>query len=58
MLFTVSGPFNSNYCDSNKEWEGYESVKKWTKNFDIFTKQYIVVPINEQCVQPLLSFDE
>lgn len=24
----------------------YEGVKKWTKNFDIFTKQFLIIPIN------------
>ena len=30
--------------------EGYDSVRKWTSKFDIFTKKYIIVPINEKCV--------
>ncbi|RDB17956.1 hypothetical protein Hypma_000947 [Hypsizygus marmoreus] len=27
--------------------EGYESVRKWTAKIDIFSKKYIIVPINE-----------
>ncbi|KAH9949826.1 hypothetical protein B0H21DRAFT_68615 [Amylocystis lapponica] len=27
--------------------EGYQSVRKWTSKFDLFTKKYIIVPINE-----------
>lgn len=29
--------------------DGYKSVRKWTSKFDIFTKKYIIVPINEKC---------
>ena len=25
-------------------------VSKWTAKFDLFEKDYIIVPINEQCV--------
>lgn len=35
-------------CNSVKE--GYDSVRKWTSKIDIFSKKYIVVPINEQYV--------
>ncbi|KAF8073873.1 hypothetical protein FPV67DRAFT_772567 [Lyophyllum atratum] len=27
--------------------EGYESVRKWTTKLDIFSKKYIIIPINE-----------
>ncbi|KAG6841694.1 hypothetical protein C0991_007964 [Blastosporella zonata] len=27
--------------------EGYESVRKWTSKIDIFSKKYIIIPINE-----------
>ncbi|KAI8905197.1 hypothetical protein EDD86DRAFT_73031 [Gorgonomyces haynaldii] len=27
--------------------EGYEAVKRWTKNVDIFAKDFIIIPINE-----------
>jgi len=27
---------------------GYESVRKWTSRFDIFQKNYIIIPINEE----------
>lgn len=26
---------------------GYENVKKWTSKVDIFSKEYIVIPVNE-----------
>jgi Ulp1 family protease len=28
--------------------EGYNSVRKWTSKFDIFSKKYLIVPINEK----------
>ncbi|KAH7920479.1 cysteine proteinase [Leucogyrophana mollusca] len=28
--------------------DGYQSVKKWTSKFDLFSKKYIIVPINEK----------
>lgn len=28
-------------------WPAYESVKKWTSKVDIFSKKYIIIPINE-----------
>ncbi|OCF76836.1 hypothetical protein I204_02542 [Kwoniella mangroviensis CBS 8886] len=28
-------------------WPGYESVKKWSKGKDIFGKDFVVIPINE-----------
>ncbi|WWD07775.1 hypothetical protein V865_005879 [Kwoniella europaea PYCC6329] len=28
-------------------WPGYESVKKWSKGKDIFGKEFVVIPINE-----------
>ncbi|KAL1745267.1 hypothetical protein HDZ31DRAFT_36779, partial [Schizophyllum fasciatum] len=28
--------------------EGYQSVRKWTKQFDLFAKNYVFVPINEK----------
>ncbi|KAJ4482276.1 hypothetical protein J3R30DRAFT_3681499 [Lentinula aciculospora] len=27
--------------------EGYQSVKRWTSKFDIFSKKFVIVPINE-----------
>lgn len=27
--------------------EGYQSVRKWTAKFDLFSKKYVIVPINE-----------
>ncbi|KAK8846833.1 hypothetical protein IAR55_005921 [Kwoniella newhampshirensis] len=32
---------------SEASWPAYESVKKWTKGKDIFSKSIVVVPINE-----------
>ncbi|ORY82945.1 hypothetical protein BCR35DRAFT_265403, partial [Leucosporidium creatinivorum] len=28
--------------------ENYDAVKKWTNKFDLFKKQFVVIPINEQ----------
>ncbi|EIW80908.1 hypothetical protein CONPUDRAFT_55826 [Coniophora puteana RWD-64-598 SS2] len=28
--------------------EGYQSVRKWTAKFDLFSKKYVIVPINEK----------
>lgn len=30
--------------------EGYQSVRKWTSKVDLFSKKYIIVPINEKWV--------
>ena len=27
---------------------GYQTIRKWTTNVDIFSKKYVIVPINEQ----------
>ena len=35
-------------CTSKRA--GYESVRKWTSRVDVFSKKYLVVPINEQWV--------
>ena len=32
---------------SHSKEEGYKSVRKWTTKVDLFSKKYIVVPINE-----------
>jgi hypothetical protein len=26
---------------------GYENVKKWTAKLDLFSKKYVVIPVNE-----------
>jgi Ulp1 family protease len=31
-------------------WPAYQTVRKWTKNVDIFEMDYIIVPINEEYV--------
>lgn len=31
-------------------WPAYQTVRKWTKSVDVFDKDYIIVPINEECV--------
>jgi len=33
-------------CTSKRA--GYESVRKWTSRVDVFSKKYLIVPINEQ----------
>ncbi|KAK4689830.1 hypothetical protein P7C73_g295, partial [Tremellales sp. Uapishka_1] len=32
---------------TEERWPAYETVRKWTKGTDIFDKDYIIVPINE-----------
>jgi len=34
---------------------GHENVKKWTSKVDLFSKKYIVIPINEEYVLPLIE---
>lgn len=36
------------WVSDDSVWPGYESVKKWTKNRNIFEKQFVIVPINEK----------
>lgn len=31
-------------------WPAYDTVRKWTKGTDIFSKRFIIVPINEESV--------
>ena len=33
--------------EKRKQWINYEGVQKWTRSVDLFTYDYIVVPINE-----------
>jgi hypothetical protein len=33
--------------DPYPEWSAYDSVKKWTNKVDIFSKKFIIVPVNE-----------
>ncbi|KAF9013421.1 hypothetical protein BDQ17DRAFT_1271073 [Cyathus striatus] len=33
--------------NKKKTEEGYDSVRKWTSKFDLFSKKYIIIPINE-----------
>ncbi|KAJ3717112.1 hypothetical protein C8R42DRAFT_588068, partial [Lentinula raphanica] len=28
--------------------DGYQSVRRWTSKFDIFSKKFVIVPINEK----------
>jgi Ulp1 family protease len=34
--------------------QGYNNVRKWTAKFDLFSKKYIIVPINEKYVHATL----
>ncbi|KAL4080731.1 hypothetical protein J3A83DRAFT_4084820, partial [Scleroderma citrinum] len=36
--------------------EGYQSVRKWTSKVDLFSKKYIIVPINEKWVFELVDY--
>lgn len=31
----------------------YTAVRKWTQKIDLFSKKFVVVPINEQYVQAI-----
>ncbi|KAG0704265.1 hypothetical protein DFH29DRAFT_873884 [Suillus ampliporus] len=46
QVFTVSFYKFQNNLPSSLD-EGYQSVRKWTSKIDIFSKKYIIVPINE-----------
>ncbi|KAK4622056.1 Sentrin-specific protease 7 [Fulvia fulva] len=39
--------FTSVSTNGSKRGFNYDAVKRWTKNIDIFTKPYVVVPISE-----------
>ncbi len=45
---------NSKSANSIKE--GYEGVRKWTSKIDIFSKKYIIIPINEKYVVQTAMF--
>ena len=34
-------------AERKKQWINYEGVQKWTRSVDLFTYDYIIVPINE-----------
>ena len=34
--------------DARRGWTAYSTVRKWTLKLDLFDKDYVVVPINEQ----------
>ena len=38
--------FYTKLTESCNEKEGFDLVKRWTKNVDIFEKDFLVVPIN------------
>ncbi|KAI0034653.1 hypothetical protein K488DRAFT_45060 [Vararia minispora EC-137] len=33
---------------SDKKCEGYQDVRKWTAKVDIFSKKYLIIPVNEK----------
>ena len=35
---------------SEARWPAYETIRKWTKSVDVFSKKFIIVPINEEYV--------
>ncbi|KAG8907090.1 hypothetical protein FRB99_005345 [Tulasnella sp. 403] len=48
--FEQTWVFNSFFykkLSEKKSQEGYQSVRKWTSKIDIFSKKFIIVPINE-----------
>lgn len=50
---SIIPPFSETVCSCpalthTSKQAGYESVRKWTSRVDIFSKKYLVVPINEQ----------
>lgn len=30
--------------------DGFEGVKKWTRDVDVFAKQFLVVPVHEEAM--------
>ena len=46
VLSGLSETVSPSPCTSKRA--GYESVRKWTSKVDVFSKKYLVIPINEQ----------
>ncbi|KAH0586387.1 hypothetical protein H2248_007625 [Termitomyces sp. 'cryptogamus'] len=47
----VFSSFFYHLLDNKNLDEGYESVRKWTAKFNIFSKKYVIVPINDDSEQ-------
>ena len=45
-IHVFSSLFYTKLTEDSRENEGYELVKRWTKNVDIFEKEFLVIPIN------------
>ncbi|KAI9205942.1 uncharacterized protein BJ171DRAFT_614050 [Polychytrium aggregatum] len=43
----ISAPKSKSQSEEEARLRGYEKVKKWTKNVNIFEKTYVFVPVNE-----------
>ncbi|KAH7914279.1 hypothetical protein BJ138DRAFT_1098802 [Hygrophoropsis aurantiaca] len=47
QIHVFSSFFYKKLHNKKSQDEGYQSVRKWTSKFDLFSKKYIIVPINE-----------
>lgn len=45
-LYAFSTQFYVRLTAKTSEGEGYEGVKRWTKNVKIFEKDFIIIPMN------------
>lgn len=48
QILVLTAFFYTQLTSAKTREAGYERVRKWTKNTDVFGKRYIVVPINER----------
>ena len=48
LLHSTKGSGRASYQNPANVIEGYKHVKRWTKNVNLFEKEFIFVPINEQ----------
>ena len=45
-IYVYNSLFYTKLTESCNEKEGFELVKRWTKNVDIFERDFLVIPIN------------
>ena len=45
-IYVYNSLFYTKLTESSNEKNGFELVKRWTKNVDIFEKDFLVIPVN------------